>query len=306
LPVAFRPRKELWTFAAPGETGLAPAGQSIGREVTRVLTSLADAVLDVLEEKVDYRAMGREDAFEEAVRLFSGNRLYYGDDTTDSLIERAGVSKDALEARLHQLEYAYGLSDLAERRYHRPARALLLLAAESRFVPIAEGVLAAIDWLPASARLDLRAAFHLVSRWWGHHPPQVAARMAVASLAELPTTNGHRPRPWRPLTKFYEAVLEPHRPKDVQAEEAQLLSAGTIGVLWDAYSSRATNSEVMLALFNLAEASGILDRRPSFDLEQEDEVRHVFTHLLLDLELGRQLDPSVAALLPFLGSGDGE
>jgi hypothetical protein len=286
MPVDLRLRPEVWTYRGPKPSSVAASGR------------LAAAVIRKVEP-IEYKHHPPYAAFDEAVEPLSGARL-----TNDFLLS-AKITKTTLKARLKRLEKAYGLEDLSERRDHRPARALLLHAAEYRIAPLIEGLLSATDWGPTSTRLDLRAAFHLVSRWWTQNEPRVLSRLAITALSlkddHVSDPDSLHYLPYLPITRLYEGVLGHHRETDLVAEEARLLSAETTRVLYDAYWHRRTKREIMRALFLAAEDLRLIEQRLSFDIEPALRRREEITRIMLDLDLGVRPDELVSQSIVLLG-----
>ena len=276
VSLPFRTRNEYWAYRG--------GPNAPGRRTVDVYRRLA-AEVERTVAHIDYARERPKLALEAALNLLSGDEL-------EELSARADVDRTTRERRIRVLESVYGLEDFGERRHHRPGRALLLLAAEAKFVPLVEGLAAAIEWSPTSTRLELRSAFHLVSRWWAQNEPKALSRLAICSLATL----GGDPLPWAPATRMYAGVLHWHRPADHVDQEADALSKATVAILFNAYRKESSKREIMQELFESAEAIGVLERRAGFDLEPELQRRHELTRLLLDLEVGREFDQPTADL----------
>jgi len=241
------------------------------------LNRLADVVVEAVED-IPFKRRTQAAAWSQATDRLAGDDL-------DRLV--AGViHPNTLKRKLRDLEKAYGLDGLNFRTEHRPARALVLLAAEREFAPLAEGLIGATEWWPSSTRLDLRAVFHLLTRWWTQTEPRILSRLAVSALR----THDDEFLPWRPLTALYRGVLTHHRAADRRSQEADELSRASIRLLYAAYRNVSTKREIMQDLFGVAEGLHVIERRPSFDVAPEMRRKLELIRVALDLELGRPVD----------------
>lgn len=214
------------------------------------------------------------------------------------------VHPNTVDANVPKLEEAYGLTKLRVHRASLRARTVILLAAESRLAPLIEGNLAALDAGPTSTRIDLRGAFHLVSRWWWQNEPRLLSRLAIFALQPDHEDGGAEPIPFRPITRLYQGVLDHHRPADFRETEAEQLSVATTRILYDAAKRRSLKREILQQLFAEAEGLRILDRRPSFDVEPARRRRNELTRVVLARELGTALEPQAVDLVALLESAD--
>jgi hypothetical protein len=177
---------------------------------------------------------------------------------------------------------------------HRPARSLMIIAGEVRLLPYAEGTLEAIKLWPRSARLDLRSAFHTITRWGADRSPAIARLVAAALTKDCP------PQPWGPFSRLFERVLSAHKPyaPDRKAEAIEL-SKITASTLYAAYKGNASKGETMRRLLDATERAGILDPhdddvvvraalRPRVELAQLLLARDL--HLALDVDVDVLVD----------------
>lgn len=235
-----------------------------------------------------------DEAFEEAVWRLSGSRLDDLRETRMHFNDDASFTRD----RITPLRRLHGLDDLDYHEYHPPARVLILHTAEYRFVPYAEGALAAMTWEHSTPRWDVRTATHTVTRWASTHNPMLA-RLAAAALAP-----DDEPRPWRPLTKFYDATLESHRRDDAQREsDAHALSRRTIGALVHAAREGTGHGAIVRELMTAAEELSVLPPRPRFERDEGTRRESELTRLLLDIEVGRDLGERTEPLLKLIREG---
>jgi hypothetical protein len=173
------------------------------------------------------------------------------------------------------------LDGITETDESRPARTLLLVAAEYTLAPLLEGVLAATRWWPVSARFDLRSGFHAITRWGFEVDPR-SARLVAPAL-----TYRDELRPWGTLTQFFYELLERQRLSDYQRNErAVALSLFTLDALDKAHRHREPKGAVMRRLLSEAERLGVLESRPPRWVEPDAETRSVLAELILRSEIG--------------------
>ena len=236
-------------------------------------------------------ALGVDELFDEAVWRLSGSRL---DDLRKNqmrLVDESSFERD----RIAPLRRTLGLDDLRQQEDHARVRVLLLHAAESRFVPYAEGAVAAMVHAPSRDRWDVRTAFHTVTRWASTHHP-VLAMLAARSLVVRDEA-----RPWPPITKFYEQALTRHIiDEDDRWAAAAELSRSTIEALDAGGRVHAERGETLRSLMTRAEAVGVLPPRPRFEPDESARRESELTRLLLDLELGRLLSGGTLLLLQLI------
>jgi hypothetical protein len=279
-PLSLEPSPTLWTFASLHKK------RSPGRNSLSIWAHIAKMVEQALLEPP--LAGPPDDVFAEAVQRLSGSRLDELRDKKMGLVDEASFSRD----RIAPLRRQYGLDDLDYHRYHPPARVLILHAAEYRFVPYAEGTLAAVVWEHSTPRWDVRTAIHTVTRWSSMRDPMLA-RLAAAALSP-----DDEPRPWRPLTQYYDAILENHRRDDAQRKrDARSLSKRTIGAIIRAARQGTGHGGVVRELMYAAEELSVLPPRPRFERDERARRASELTRLLLDLELGRDLGERAEPLL---------
>lgn len=295
MALAFQSRPDVWTYLAAvagDQRDAKQAGSPPARTVSafqRLSARMADAIAakndELIREVPDF-------AFARIATLLHGERLKRIYDSKDKYGDP--LHHNTVDAYAPRLESAYGLPRNSSRR----ARAFILLAAEYKLAPLIEGNLTALDAGPASTRVDLRGAFHLVSRWWWQNEPLLLPRLAVSALQM--DGDGVEPLPFRPLTVLYEAVLSHHRPVDLRRQEAHRLSVATTRILYEAYIRRSLKREIMQQLFEEAERIPILDRRPIFDVDPVIRRRNELTRVALACELGSSIDPVSSDLIELL------
>ena len=267
-----------------------PAGRRrrIRRDTIDSYRRIAEAVTDVLSGLEP--AGGYEALLEQALFLLSGDRL-------DEVQARAFISDDAhLDSRISTLIRAHGLADLA-RGQSRGARALILHAAESRLVPLADSALDAMRAHPSTSRADLRTALHVVTRWASDHDP-LLARLAFAALR----VDG-RPRPFATLSVFIGAALEPHvRDEEERANLAHGLSASTIAHCTQTFPRFVVRDAHVRRVLAEAERLGLAQPRPDEIADLTERRRAGLTRIMLDRELGREIDESSRRLVTLLAT----
>jgi hypothetical protein len=282
----------------PERTSLLGPQYRRGRKTDRRQRGLQFAAL-VQKQLLTLVDTGDLDAlFDDAVHIFSGRRLQ---DLRDELEPRdPGDPKGYDDKSFRDMIITLRGNELAGlgENDHRPPRTLLLIAGEHRIVPFLEGALHAIEGAPHSARLDLRSAFHVITRWGADREPKLA-RLVAAALAK-----DCEAQPWGPLTRMYARVLGPYEPHVPDREVAsQELSRRTTVVLYNEYRARAPKGRIMRRLLNEAEELGILDERPHVAVAPASRTRAELSLLLLKEDVGIPHDPATASLIALLAEG---
>jgi hypothetical protein len=275
----------LWTFHnLHAESDAGRRGTKIRADTVSAWERLADVLTSRLSE-IEYSHRDPSELLDDAFEKLDRNGL------TEIRMSLNLADDSTLYERVAPLRAAYGISDL-DRHGATLVRALILHAAEFGFNPLCEGVLSAIAWAPAGTRFDLRSAFHCITRWWHEFDPP----LAYLTVAVLSPSGGSRP--WPPLTRFLDAVLERH----VQDDERRLsatrsLSALAISELRAAGRSGASPGAVTGRLLAAAEQLNILERRPELVSDSDARRRQELTWIALDLELDRPLDSETHEIL---------
>lgn len=210
------------------------------------------------------------------------------------------VNANTVDDEVSKLEHAYGLKGLGLRKEALRVRTVILLAAESRLAPLVEGHLAALEAGPASTRVDLRGAFHLVSRWWWQNEPLLLSRLAVAALHS--DDEEEAPLAFRPITQLYRGVFDHHRPLEQRAQDADELSVATTRILYEAALRRRLKREILQRLFIEAERLQIIEGRPAFDADPARRRLNEVTRVVLAHDLQTPFEPPMADLLALLAS----
>lgn len=276
----------LWAVQTAAMSEGGGSGRRIRRDTVDSYRRIAAAVCDVLAGLED---VGDDEAFlERAVFLLSGDRL-------SEVQARAFIADDAhLDNRISTLIRAHGLADL-DRGQSRGARALILHAAESRLVPLADSALEAMRAYPSTPWTDLRTALHVATRWACDLDP-LLARLAFAALRV-----GESPRPFETLTVFIGAALEPHvHDEEERAGLARALSASTISHFSDAFPRFVVRDAQVRRVLADAERLGIARPRPEQAADLVERRRSGLTRIMLDRELGREIDESSRRLVTLL------
>lgn len=235
--------------------------------------------------------LGPDDLLIAALREFSGQRL---EDFRKTVL-RLNDASTFETTRIAPLRRTYDLNDLTRPRDHAPGRVLVLHASEYRFVPLAEGVLSALEMGTISARSDVRTAVHTVARWATEREP-ACARLVCSVL-----TIAGASRSWRPIAAFYEHVLRPHRRDDaLAAADAREFGRLTTQVLHEELARGTTHGVIVRRLMTNAEQLGILPPRPRFEPDQQKRRLTELAQVLLDIELGLELDAPARRLLNLL------
>jgi hypothetical protein len=312
MRLVFGAREDVWTYFGgeePAESERDDPSEGETHHPRRpkpktidVLRRLAAAVTETVVD-IPFKGVTPRFALEKAFERLTGRALL------DDVVEKkAHVDDGTFDRNIKLLERVYGLTPrLSQQKGHRRARALLLLAAECGLSPLIEGMIPATDSWPATTRLDLRGAFHLVSRWWAHGDPRMIPRGDLRILPRLAVTalslvEGEAPLPYPPLTRLYAGVLTHHRADDQIEGEAEELSRQTVAELYRAYERRASKREIMQALFAVAEDLGLIEPRPAFETEPELRRRQELTRVILDLELRgiKSVDTASSRLLSLI------
>jgi hypothetical protein len=278
------PLPDLWTkVAAPAGSDGDGDGSRLPQDL-RQLANVAEAVHHAMHG-IAPEARDGDAIFREATARLRGDRRR-------ELSETIPMSHRWFEKLYTRARRAYGIEPPIP---DRPARALLLVAAEHSFVPVAEGACRAADWWPSSKRLDLRSAFHVVTQW-GFECDPLLARLAAWSL-----DGGRFPLPWPPFKALYAHVLALHDPDEARSRpRADQLAVATAEALLHHYRHGGTSSDVVRRLLLTAEEIGILPPRPRFEPDPALLRRNELARLVLDLELGRAPDSESEALVELL------